>query len=54
MLKEAVIMEYGNFIVIGVILFIILISMQYSINKVIVLLKEIIKILSNKENNHFK
>ncbi|SNT08536.1 hypothetical protein SAMN05446037_103829 [Anaerovirgula multivorans] len=44
-------MNYGNLVVAGAILFIILISMQYSLNKMIVLLKEIKGILHRMEKN---
>ncbi|ARE86752.1 hypothetical protein [Clostridium formicaceticum] len=46
--------NYGNYIVAGAILLIILISIQYSINKVIVLLKEIKEILLTIQNNRYK
>ncbi|SDK74087.1 hypothetical protein [Natronincola ferrireducens] len=46
--------NYGNYIVAGIILLIILISIQYSINKVIVLLKEIKEILLKMNNNNYK
>ncbi len=42
-------MAYGNIVVIGAIFFIIMFSIQYSINKVIVLLQEIREILSRME-----
>jgi len=46
--------DYTNLIVIGVIFFIILISMQYSLNKIILLLKEIKEILLSIRGNHYK
>lgn len=46
--------DYTNLIVIGVIFFIILISMQYSLNKIILLLKEIKEILLGIRGNHYK
>ncbi|SET48658.1 hypothetical protein SAMN05660297_02534 [Natronincola peptidivorans] len=47
-------MNYGNLIVGGAILLIILISIQYSINKIIVLLKDIKEILSKIQRNDYK
>lgn len=47
-------MSYQNLIVAGGILLIILISIQYSINKVIVLLREIREILLSIEKHHYK
>lgn len=47
-------MNYGNIIVAAAIFFIILVSIQYSLNKIIVLLKEINEALQRIENSRFK
>ncbi|NLM04361.1 MAG: hypothetical protein GX214_05015 [Clostridiales bacterium] len=46
--------DYANLIVLGSIFFIILISIQYSLNKVIFLLKEIKEILIQMQNKYYR
>ncbi|AKL94480.1 hypothetical protein CACET_c09730 [Clostridium aceticum] len=46
--------NYGNYIVAAAILLIILISIQYSLNKIIVLLKEMKEILLTIQNKPYK